>query len=135
MVLCSISILINKQERMPNHSESKTFWFFLLIMVLMMLSYFLYNSNHCYLIHLKRGEPSLHGWPNKQILGNTSATFQHFSFDQQSEKILQAFQKFEILNFFCWLEYYWYQVIFWAPTQPGMMIDDTVAHVIVQRNF
>ena len=47
----------------------------------------------------KRDEPSLHGWPDKQISGNVSATLQHFYFDQQSEKILQAFQKLEILIF------------------------------------
>ena len=44
-------------------------------------------------MHSKRGEPSLHGWPDKQISGNVSATLQYFYFDQQSEKILQAFQK------------------------------------------
>ena len=38
---------------------------------------------------------------------NVSATVQHFYFDQKSEKILQAFQKTEIFNFFCWLENYW----------------------------
>ena len=43
-------------------------------------------------MHLKKTEPSLHGWSNKQISGNVSATLQHFYFDQQSEKILQAFQ-------------------------------------------
>ena len=31
----------------------------------------------------KKGEPSLHGWPDKQI-SDVSATFQHFYFDQQS---------------------------------------------------
>ena len=50
-------------------------------------------------MHSKRGEPSLHGWPDKQISGNVSATLQHFYFDQQSEKILQAFQKLELLIF------------------------------------
>ena len=39
----------------------------------------------------ERGEPSLHGWSDKQFLGNVSATLQYFNFDQQSEKILQAF--------------------------------------------
>ena len=42
-------------------------------------------------MHSKMGEPSLHGWPDKHILGNVLATLQHFDFDQQSEKILQAF--------------------------------------------
>ena len=65
-----------------------------------MLSYFLY------MMHSKRVEPSLQGWPDKQILGNVSATLKHFYFDEQSEKI-QAFQKLELLNFFCWLKYYW----------------------------
>ena len=50
-------------------------------------------------MHSKRGEPSLHDWPDKQISGNVSATLQHFYFDQQSEKILQAFQKLELLIF------------------------------------
>ena len=51
-------------------------------------------------MHSKRGEPSLHGGPDKQTSGNVSATLQHFYFDQQSEKILQAFQKLELLIFF-----------------------------------
>ena len=50
-------------------------------------------------MHSKRGEPSLHGWPDKQILGNISANFQHFCFDQKSEKTLQAFQKKELYFF------------------------------------
>ena len=58
-------------------------------------------------MHSKRGEPSLHGWPEKQISGNVSATLQGFYFDQQNEKILQAFQNLERLIFCCWLEYYW----------------------------
>ena len=58
-------------------------------------------------MHSKSGEPSLHGWPDKPISSNVSATLQHFYFDQQSDKILQAFQKIELFNFFCWLEYYW----------------------------
>ena len=58
-------------------------------------------------MHSKRGEPSLHGWPDKQISGNASAAFQNFYFDQQREKILQAFQRLELFKFFCWLEYYW----------------------------
>ena len=36
----------------------------------------------------------------KQISGNVSATLQHFYFDQQSEKTLQAFPKLELFNFF-----------------------------------
>ena len=36
-------------------------------------------------MYSKRGEPSLHGWLDKQISGNVSATLQHFYFDQQSE--------------------------------------------------
>ena len=51
-------------------------------------------------MHSKRGEPSLHRWPDKQISGNVSATLQHFYFDQQSEKTLQAFPKLELFNFF-----------------------------------
>ena len=42
-------------------------------------------------MHSKREEPSLHSRSDKQILGNVSATLQYFYFDQQSEKILQAF--------------------------------------------
>ena len=42
-------------------------------------------------MHSRRGEPWLNGGPDKQILGNVSATLQHFYFDQQSEKIPQAF--------------------------------------------
>ena len=42
-------------------------------------------------MHSKRGEPNLYGWSDKQILGNVSAILQYFYFDQQSEKILQAF--------------------------------------------
>ena len=52
-------------------------------------------------MHSKRGEPNLHGGPDKQTSGNVSATLQHFYFDQQSEKILQAFQKLELSEFFC----------------------------------
>ena len=51
-------------------------------------------------MHSKRGEPSLHGWSDKQTSGNVSANLQYFYFDQQSEKILQAFQKLELLIFF-----------------------------------
>ena len=64
-----------------------------------MLSYFLHNTNHCYLKHLKRSEPSLYGWLNKQILGNLWAILQQFYFDKQSRKIFQAFQKLKILIF------------------------------------
>ena len=45
-------------------------------------------THHCYLMYSKRGEPSLHGWPEKKILGNVSATLPHFYFDQRTEKIL-----------------------------------------------
>ena len=41
-------------------------------------------------MHSKKGEPSLRGWSDKQILGNTLATLQYFYFDQQSEKTLQV---------------------------------------------
>ena len=58
-------------------------------------------------------EPSLHGWPDKQILGNVSAPIQHFYFDQQSEKILQPFQKLGLFNFCCWLEYYLFRKSVW----------------------
>ena len=42
-------------------------------------------------MHSKRGERSLHGWPDKPISGNVSATLLHFYFDQQNENILQAY--------------------------------------------
>ena len=64
-------------------------------------------------MHSKRGGPSLHGWPEKQISGNVSTTLQHFYFDQQSEKILQAFQKLRLFNFCCWLEYYLFKKSIW----------------------
>ena len=81
-------------------------------------------------MHSKRGEPSLHGWPGKQISGNVSATLQYFYFDQQSEKFIQAFQKLQLLIFF----------VDWNITDPyflkpllnwEMMIDDTVKLVCV----
>ena len=56
-------------------------------------------------MHSKRGEPSLHGWPDKQISGNASAALQHFYFDQQSEKILQAFQKVEFFILFFFVDW------------------------------
>ena len=68
--------------------KSKAFWFFLLITVLLMLSFFLYNSiivTWC----IQKGVD--HGWSDKQILGNISVTVQYFYLDQQSKKILQAF--------------------------------------------
>ena len=52
-------------------------------------------------MHSKRRELSFHDWPEKQISGNVSTTLYHFHFDQQSEEILQAFQKLEVLKFFC----------------------------------
>ena len=69
--------------------------------------------SHCYLMHSKKGKPSLHGWLDKQILGNVLAPIQHFYFDQQSEKILQAFQKLGLFNFCCWLEYYLFKKSIW----------------------
>ena len=77
------------------------------------------------MVHPKRGEPSLHGWLDKQISGNVSATLQHFYFDQQSEKILQAFQKLELLIFFVDWSITDAKLFFEAPTQLGMMTDDT----------
>ena len=94
--------------------ESKTFLFFLLIKVLLMLSYFLYNSigvTWC----IQKGEPSLHDLPDKQISGNVSATFQHFYFYQQSEKILQAYQILELFKFCCWLSITNAKLFFEAP--------------------
>ena len=88
-----------------------------------MLSYFLHNTNHCYLKHLKRSEPSLYGWLNKQILGNLWAILQQFYFDKQSRKIFQAFQKLKILIFFV---VDWSitdaKLLFEAPTQTGLKL-------------
>ena len=42
-------------------------------------------------MHSRRGESSLHGWSDIQVLGNILTTLHYFYFDQQSEKILQAF--------------------------------------------
>ena len=58
-----------------------------------MLSYLLYNSLIVIWCIWKWGEPSLHGWSEIETknLGNVSSALQHFYFDQQSEKILQAF--------------------------------------------
>ena len=47
----------------------------------------------------KRDEPSLHAWQDQLISGNVSATLEHFYFDYQSEKILQAFQKIQVFIF------------------------------------
>ena len=77
-------------------------------------------------MHSKRGETSLHGWPDKQISRNVSATLQHFYFDQQSEKILQAFQELELFKLFVDWSITDAKLFFEAPTQPDMMIDDTV---------
>ena len=81
-------------------------------------------------MHSKKREPSIHGWPDQQILVNVSATLQHLYFNQQNEKILQAFQKLEFFKFFCWLEYYWC-LFSEAPTQLAMMSDDTLRLVYV----
>ena len=54
----------------------------------------------------------------KKISGNVSATLQHFYFDQQSEKILQAFQKLELLIFFVDWSITDAKLFFEAPTQP-----------------
>ena len=86
-------------------------------------------------MHSKRGEPSLHGWPDKQISGNVSAALQHFYFDQQSETILQAFQKLELLIFFVDWSITDAKLFFEAPTQQGMMTDDTVRLVFLHTCY
>ena len=83
------------------------------------------------MIHSKKGEPSLHGWPDKQISGNISATLQHFYFVQHHEKILQAFQKLEILIIFVDCSITDAKLFFEASTHPGMMVDDTIRLVCV----
>ena len=91
-------------------------------------------------MHSKRREPSLHDWPDKQILGNVSATLQHFYFDQQSEKFIQAFQKVQLFNFFVDWSITDAKLFFEASTQLGN--DDwwysqtsVCVHVIAERNF
>ena len=81
-------------------------------------------------MHSKRGEPSLHVWLDKQILGIVSSS-KHFYFDHQSEKILQAFQKLELFKIFVGWSITDAKLFFEAPTQPGMMIDDTIRLVCV----
>ena len=58
---------------------------------------------------------------------------QHFYFDQQSEKILQAFQEIELFNFFLLIGVSITdgKLFFEAPIQWGMMIDDTVSVLCV----
>ena len=65
-------------------------------------------------MHSKRDEPSLHGWSDKQILGNVLATLQYFYFDQQNEKTLQEFKNLGLFLFFLligdfveWFVDYW----------------------------
>ena len=59
-------------------------------------------------------------------------TLQNFYFSQQSEKILQAFQKIELFNFFVVDGIITDAKLFFeASTQQGMMIDDTVILVCV----
>ena len=65
---------------------------------------------------------------------------QHFYFGQQSEKILQAFQKLELFNFFVDWVINDAKLFFEAPTQPDMMIDNTVSQTsvcahIVEKKF
>ena len=86
-------------------------------------------------MHSKRGEPSLHGWPDKQISGNVSATLQHFYFDQQSEKILQAFQELELFKLFVDWSITDAKLFFEAPTQPGLMIDDRIRLVCLRTCY
>ena len=71
--------------------ESKTFWIFFVDYSIIDAKLSFVWLNHCYLMHSKRGEPSLGGWSDKQNLGNVPATLQYLYFDQQSEKTLQAF--------------------------------------------
>ena len=82
----------------------------------------------------KRGEPSLHVWPEKQISVNVSAILQHVYFDQQSEKILQGFQNLELLISFVDWSITHAKLFFEAPTQPGM-IDDTVRLVCLHTCY
>ena len=82
-------------------------------------------------MHSKRCELSSHGWPDKQIECNVSSTLQLFYFDQQIEKILQAFQKSELFNFFVDWIITDAKLFFEALTQPGTIIDDPVRLVCV----
>ena len=63
--------------------------------------------------------------------GNISATLQHFYFGQHHEKILQAFQKLEILIIFVDCSITDAKLFFEASTHPGMMVDDTIRLVCV----
>ena len=83
------------------------------------------------MIHSKRGGHSLHGWPDKQISGNISATLQHSYFGQHNEKILQAFQKLEILIIFVDRSITDAKLFFETSTHPGMLADGTVRLVCV----
>ena len=84
-------------------------------------------------MHAKGGEPSLHGWPEKQVSGYVSSILQHLYFDQQSEKILQAFQNLEL--FFVDWSITDAKLFFEAPTQPDMMIDDTIRVVCLHTCY
>ena len=84
-------------------------------------------------MHSKRTKYTLHVWPEKQISGNVSASLKHFYFDQQSEKILQAFSRSQ--NFFVDWSIIDAKLFFKAPTQRGMMIDDTVRLVCLRTCY
>ena len=97
----------------------------MLIIVLLMLSFFVYNSiivTWC----IQKGVNLVY------MVCNVSASLQHFYFDQHSRKqnFLNSFVDCSITDA---------KLFFEAPTQPGMMIDDTVrlviVHAIVERNF
>ena len=83
-------------------------------------------THNFYLMHSKRREPSLHGWPDKQISDNVSATLAVFLFWSTKWKDSPNIPEVRTFKTFCWLEYYWCKLFFEAPTWLGMVIDDTV---------
>ena len=46
-----------------------------------------------------RSQPSLHGWSDKKILSNVSATLQHLYLDQKNERFLNIL-KLELFKYF-----------------------------------
>ena len=62
-------------------------------------------------------------------------TWQHFYFDQQSEKILQTFQKLELLKLFVDWSITDAKLFFEAPTRLGMAIDDAVRLVCLHTCY
>ena len=84
-----------------------------------------------YLMHSKRGEPSLHSWPDKQISINVSATLQHFYFDQQVKRFFKHSRNKNFLIFFVDWTIIDVKLFFEAINQWEMIINDKVRPVCV----